>query len=41
MHDGIAAYENKLDFALVDYGYGHHENYKYKLNNINQIINII
>lgn len=41
MHDGIAADENKLDFALVDYGYGYHENYKYKLNNIKQIINIL
>jgi len=41
MHDGLAADENKLDFALVDYGYGHHENYKYKLNNIKQIINIL
>ena len=41
MHDGLAADENKLDFALVDYGYGYHENYKYKLNNIKQIINIL
>ena len=41
IHDGLAADENKLDFALVEYGYGHHENYKYKLNSINQIINII
>jgi phosphoglycolate phosphatase len=40
-HDGIAANENKLDFALVEYGYGHYENYKYKFNNIKQILNIL
>jgi phosphoglycolate phosphatase len=40
-HDSIAANENKLDFALVEYGYGHHENYKYKFNNIKQILNIL
>ena len=38
MHDGIAADENKLDFALVEYGYGKHENCKYRLKNITQII---
>jgi phosphoglycolate phosphatase len=41
IHDGLAADENKLDFALVEYGYGHHENYKYKFNNIKQILNIL
>jgi phosphoglycolate phosphatase len=41
MHDGIAAEENNLDFALVEYGYGQYENYKYKFNNIKQLINII
>jgi len=41
MHDGIAADENKLDFAFVEYGYGQYENSKYKLNNIKQIINIL
>lgn len=41
MHDGIAADENKLDFALVEYGYGQYENSKYKLNNIKQLINIL
>jgi phosphoglycolate phosphatase len=40
-HDGIAANENKMDFALVEYGYGHHENYKYKFHNIKQILNIL
>jgi phosphoglycolate phosphatase len=41
IHDGLAADENKLDFALVEYGYGHYENYKYKFNNIKQILNIL
>ena len=41
IHDGLAADENKLDFALVEYGYGPHENYKYKFNNIKQILNIL
>jgi phosphoglycolate phosphatase len=41
MHDGIAADENKLDFAFVQYGYGQYESSKYKLNNIKQIINIL
>jgi phosphoglycolate phosphatase len=41
MHDGLAADENKLDFALVEYGYGKYENSKYKLNNIKQLINIL
>jgi phosphoglycolate phosphatase len=40
-HDGLAADENKLDFAFVEYGYGHYENYKYKFNNIKQILNIL
>lgn len=40
-HDGFAADENKLDFALVEYGYGAYENSKYKLNNIKQLINIL
>ena len=40
-HDGIAANENKMDFVLVEYGYGHHESYKYKFNNIKQILNIL
>jgi phosphoglycolate phosphatase len=41
MHDGLAADENKLDFALVEYGYGKYGNSKYKLNNIKQLINIL
>jgi len=41
IHDGIAADENKLDFVLVEYGYGQYENSKYKLNNIKQLINIL
>lgn len=41
LHDGIAAEENNLDFALVEYGYGQYENYKYKFNDIKQLINII
>jgi phosphoglycolate phosphatase len=40
-YDGIAANENEIDFGLVEYGYGHHENFKYKFNNIKQIINIL
>jgi phosphoglycolate phosphatase len=40
-HDGLAADENKLDFALVEYGYGEHEKSKYKLNDIKQLINIL
>ena len=40
-HDGLAADENKLDFAFVEYGYGEYQNSKYKLNNIKQLINIL
>ena len=40
-HDGLAADENKLDFALVEYGYGKYQNSKYKLKNIKQLINIL
>jgi len=40
-HDGFAADENKLDFALVEYGYGKCEKSKYKLNEIKQLINIL
>ena len=41
MHDGKAADENKLDFALVEYGYGEYQNSKYKFKNIKQLINIL
>lgn len=41
MHDGLAASENKIDFALVEYGYGEYEKSKYKLNDIKQLINIL
>lgn len=41
IHDGLAAVENELDFALVEYGYGKYQNSKYKLNNIKQLINIL
>jgi phosphoglycolate phosphatase len=41
MHDGKAADENKLDFAMVEYGYGQYEKSKYKLNKIKQLINIL
>ena len=41
IHDGLAADENKLDFVLVEYGYGEYQNSKYKLNNIKQLINIL
>ena len=41
IHDGLAADENKLDFALVEYGYGEYQNSKYKFKNIKQLINII
>lgn len=40
-YDGIAADENNLDFALVEYGYGEYENCKYKFKNIKQLINIL
>ena len=41
IHDGLAADENKLDFALVEYGYGQYKNCKYRFEDIKQIINII
>lgn len=41
MHDGLAADENKLDFALVEYGYGEYEKSKYKLKHFKQLINIL
>jgi phosphoglycolate phosphatase len=40
-HDGLAADQNKLDFALVEYGYGEYEKSKYKINDIKQLINIL
>jgi phosphoglycolate phosphatase len=40
-HDGLAADENKIDFALVEYGYGNYEKSKFKLNDIKQLINIL
>lgn len=40
-HDGLAAEENKIDFALVEYGYGEYQNSKYKLKNIKKLINIL
>ena len=40
-HDGLAADENKLDFTLVEYGYGEYEKSKYKINDIKQLINIL
>lgn len=40
-HDGLAADQNNLDFALVEYGYGEYEKSKYKLNKIKQLINIL
>jgi phosphoglycolate phosphatase len=40
-HDGLAADENKLDFALVEYGYGEYKKSKYKINDIKQLINIL
>lgn len=41
IHDGLAADENKIDFALVEYGYGEYQNSKYKFKNIKQLIYII
>jgi len=41
LHDGIAAVENKIDFALVEYGYGEYEKSKFKLKDIKQLINIL
>jgi phosphoglycolate phosphatase len=41
IHDRLAADENKLDFAFVEYGYGEYQRSKYKLKNIKQLINII
>ena len=41
IHDGLAAEENKLDFVLVEYGYGQYQNSKYKFKNIKQLINIL
>lgn len=41
IHDGLAAEENKLDFALVEYGYGQYQNSKYKFKNIKHLINIL
>jgi phosphoglycolate phosphatase len=40
-YDGLAADENKIDFALVEYGYGDYEKSKFKLNDIKQLINIL
>jgi phosphoglycolate phosphatase len=41
IHDGLAADKNKLDFALVEYGYGEYQNSQYKFKNIKQLINIL
>lgn len=40
-HDGIAAEQNNLDFAFVDYGYGKYDKFQYKLSNIKKLINIL
>ena len=40
IHDEIAANNNNIDFAWVEYGYGKNENSKYKFDNIKQLINI-
>lgn len=40
-HDCIAAYQNNLDFAFVEYGYGKSNDFKYKFANVNQLINIL
>jgi len=41
IHDGEAANLNQLDFALAEYGYGSHDNYSFRLNNLKQLINIL
>ncbi len=41
IHDSLAADENKLDFAFVEYGYGEYQNNKYKLKHIKQLISIL
>jgi phosphoglycolate phosphatase len=41
LHDGIAAEANKIDFAIVEYGYGEYANSNYKFNIINQLLNIL
>jgi phosphoglycolate phosphatase len=40
-HDGIAAEQNNLDFAFVDYGYGKYDKFQYQLSNIKKLINIL
>ena len=40
IHDSIAAYQNNLDFAFVKYGYGKCDDFKCKLANIKQLLNI-
>lgn len=40
IHDGTAANSNSLDFVLVEYGYGNYKFFKYKINNLSQLLNI-
>jgi phosphoglycolate phosphatase len=40
-HDGIAAENNNINFALAKYGYGEHEKFQYQISNIKQLINFI
>ena len=37
IYDGIAADENMIDFALIEYGYGEYYKSKYKIQNIKQL----
>ena len=41
MHDGIAAEENNLNFALVQYGYGDFASPNFRIDKIKNLVNII
>jgi phosphoglycolate phosphatase len=41
IHDGIAANENNIHFALVKYGYGDYQSAHYNLSSISQLLTIL
>lgn len=41
LHDGISAFQNNIDFAFADYGYGSYDKFKFKINSIKELINFL
>ena len=41
LHDGISAFQNNIDFAFADYGYGSYDKFKFKIKSIKELINFL